>query len=93
MENYKRHYEAIVKRGLITDKTTKYDFLKKIREEFFEFNKEMYKDAFETGNLRHDTIQEGMDLIYSIENFFTHFDVDIDKEREINIQHQLTRKD
>jgi len=88
----KRHYEAIVKRGLITEKTTKYDFLKKIREEFFEFNKEMYVDAFDTGNLRHVTIQEGIDLIKTIENMFIHFGVDIDKEIEINTQYQETRK-
>lgn len=37
-----RSYEAIKKRGLITDKTTIDDFLKKIREELYEAEHENF---------------------------------------------------
>jgi len=88
----KRHYEAIIKRGLINENTTLYDFLKKFREEFFELNKELYIDAFEPEQkLRHVTVQEAIDVIKTLENMLIHFGVDIQEATEINIKTQEKR--
>ena len=81
----KRHYEAIVKRGLITEKTTKYDFLKKIREEFFEFNKEMYVDAFKY--LFEDDFDEVWELFCTgLENRYSEYTKDIGQSKTDHVE-------
>lgn len=87
----KQHYEAIKERGLITEETTIYDFLKKVREEYNELNRELYLDAFETYGLREETIQECVDLVQVIKNMLHHNGVDYNKALKKNVEIQLER--
>jgi phosphoribosyl-ATP pyrophosphohydrolase len=85
---FEQHYEAIVKRGLITDKTTAYDFLDKIHEEYTEFVIELEESInFKPNNYK----QEAIDLICSTMNMLIHFGVDIEQELIKNIKKQKER--
>ena len=78
---FQRHYNAIVKRGKITDLTTDEEFRNKIKEEFSELDNEFCKlyDNSEKIN------QEGIDLIMTVVNYFIFKGVDIEKELLKNI--------
>jgi phosphoribosyl-ATP pyrophosphohydrolase len=78
----KRHYQAIVNRGLITSKTQTSDFVKKIKEEFDEMQ-DAYNDE--------DFIQESIDCMCVITNMLQHLGVDIEKELIKNIEIQEKR--
>jgi len=92
MATDKQHYNSIVKRGLINDKTSKQDFRKQIIEEFQELIKELYYNI-DNDKLNAKEIQESVDLVQTIKNMFIYFDVDYNTALEVNINHQLSRKD
>ena len=86
-----KHFEAIQKRGLINDNTTKYDFLRKIREEMNELNKVLYENI-ESKELSEKEKQEGIDLIMTVRNMFQYFKVDYNEELAKNTDYQIKRK-
>ena len=83
----KRHYQAIVNRGLITQKTDLIDFIKKIIEEYHESLESIPYPP----KLNDKAIQEFIDLIMVITNMFQFFDIDIKKEILKNIEVQEKR--
>jgi NTP pyrophosphatase (non-canonical NTP hydrolase) len=89
-----RHYEAIVKRGLINKTTSLLDFKIKINEEHRELIKAIYNDNdlnYTFNILSDDTKQEAIDIIMVIVNMLQHFNVDIEKELIKNIEIQEKR--
>ncbi len=91
----KRHYNAIVKRGLINEKTHFYEFLLKISEEFEEVlsesNKYLILPFYNPPELSDDLKQELIDLISACNNLLIHFNVDIEQELLKNIETQEKR--
>jgi NTP pyrophosphatase (non-canonical NTP hydrolase) len=86
----KRHYQAIVNRGLITDKTTVFEFSAKIQEEASELSVELLKfSKFKPNNYK----QESIDLVMTVFNMLQHYGVDIKKELLKNIEIQEKRAD
>ena len=79
---FKRHYQAIILRGLITDNTNINDFLRKIEEEFIELCIEQENDKF---------IQEAIDLIMVCVNMLQYKGVNIESELLKNILVQEKR--
>lgn len=83
----KEHYNSIVARGLISEKTKLSNFISKIDEEFKELKLEV------NGNIISEKlIQEAVDLRQVVSNMLIHFDVDIEKNLKKNIDYQLNRK-
>ena len=79
----KRSYNSIVKRNMITNKTTLEDFNNKLIEEFDEMQEE-----YESNNLER-YIHEGFDLINVFLNFCIHNNIDIkSKFEEIVIKNE-----
>jgi phosphoribosyl-ATP pyrophosphohydrolase len=78
----KRHYQAIVNRGLITKETGIDDFLVKLKEEYNEL-----QDAYNDEQF----IQESIDCMCVITNMLQHIGVDIEKELIKNIEVQERR--
>lgn len=76
-----RHYKAIRKRGLITDSTTKYDFIEKMIEEWAEI-----KYSNES-----DIDQEIIDLMMVCSNFLIHRGCNVKKEIRKNLKTQQRR--
>lgn len=85
--DYKKHYNSIVKRGLITPDTTLLDFIMKIKEEY----NELFIELIGSSMLTSETKQECMDLVAVIFNMLLHYGVDIEHEFEKNINKQLDR--
>lgn len=79
---FKRHYQAIVDRGLITKETETDDFLIKLEEEFIELCEEPGRELF---------IQEAIDCLCVITNMLQHLEVDIEKELLQNVIRQEAR--
>lgn len=67
------NYATIIKRGLITDKTTLNDFLNKLDEEVNEFKED-------------NSPEELADIILVCLNIARHYDIDIEKELIKKIQ-------
>ena len=71
------NYASIVARGLITEKTSEHDFLKKLDEEVIELKyavqvSELYGD---------DNVKEELaDCIMVLLNYANHFNIDIEQE-------------
>lgn len=84
-----RSYKAIQKRGLITDKTLGFDFIKKLHEELLELTIAYYNDLSEP----EDWIEETIDLITVGIMFLHHNKIDFIKEFENVIIKNETRKD
>ncbi len=85
-----RHYQAIKRRGLITNKTSIKDFLNKHNEE----TQEMIIESIAFKNRdKNNFIQEAIDAIMVLENMIIHLGYDIEKEKEINTIHQEKRND
>lgn len=85
---FKRHYEAIANRGLITKAVKIGDFLDKLDEESTE--------CFEYYNLKNmndELAQELVDVICTAANTLKHFNYDLKIELEKNVIHQETRND
>lgn len=80
---FKRHYNAIVKRGLITPETTKQDFWNKAEEELLELQVEIFQED--------NWKQESIDLICATMNMLIHNGVDIEYELCKNIEKQEER--
>jgi len=78
------NYKSIVKRGLITHKTTKEDFLYKLYEEVNEF-----EDDFLDINC--DIAEELSDIILVCLNIAKHYKIDIEKELINKIEINKTR--
>jgi len=87
-ELLKRHYEAIVSRGLISPDTTLKDFIFKIMEEDDEL---LVEYMHSTNMLTSNAIQEAIDLIMVTANMLQHYGVDIEKELLISIEKQEKR--
>lgn len=85
----KRHYNAIVKRGLIKEETTLLDFVAKSEEEVLEYSIECYHEYY--NNAGKNWKQEAIDLICSVTNALIHHNVDIEKELLKNIETQEKR--
>lgn len=85
---FERHYQAIVKCGLIDDDTTILDFAEKIAEEQLELQKELFKSFFVGSN---NLEQEAIDLVCSTINMLVHFGYDIEQELLKNIETQEKR--
>jgi hypothetical protein len=75
---FKEHYQAIVKRGLITDRTHVFEFIEKHDEETKEM-KEAYSKYSNTGNLD-KFFHEIIDTICTLTNMLLHFDIDVEIE-------------
>lgn len=96
---FKRHYNAIVNRGLITPETKIIDFLNKIREEFNELDFEIIHsdiNNLDVNNLYHlcydeNVVNESIDLIMTIINMLQYFNVDIEEELLKNVELQEKR--
>ena len=78
---FKRHYNACVKRGVITPNTSLIDFSNKIIEEFSEF---IYELDMLPVNIE-DMKQEAIDVIMVIINMLQHFDIDVKTELLKNV--------
>jgi len=85
----KKHYNSIVKRGLITPDTNIVDFKKKIKEEYTELMIELETNPY--NKLSDEAIQESIDLISVCTNMLFHYDVDIEQELIKNILKQESR--
>jgi len=85
---FKQHYQAIVKRGLITPNTELYEFSNKINEEKGELSTELLKLIKGKQN---NYKQEAIDLICATMNLLIHNNVDIEKELIKNIKIQEER--
>ncbi len=83
-----RHYQAIVSRGLITDKTDFVDFSVKINEEKGELSTEL---LILQKNKPSNWKQEAIDLICVVTNMLQHNNVDIELELIKNIEVQEKR--
>lgn len=94
---FKRHYNAIVNRGLITPETELIDFQIKITEEHGELKSIMAIDRNkqfknnEIYKLTDSSIQESIDLIMVNINMLYHYGVDIEKELLRNVELQEKR--
>lgn len=87
-----RHYESIVGRGKITQKTTILDLFEKMIEE----DKEMIVEGekcLKESNLTPEFVQETIDSIAVRINMLTHLNVDFIAEYEKNVIHQECRED
>lgn len=82
-----RSYQAIRKRGKITNETSDIEFINKMGEEFREI-KYAHKLKFKQG-----VIAEAVDLASVCINFLTHKGINFEKEFEDCIKYQETRKD
>ena len=82
---FERHYQAIVKRGLINDDTNLDDFLDKLDEEVFELKESI--DFWVTEKFK----QESIDCICVLTNMLQHYGVDIESELIKNIEIQEKR--
>lgn len=82
-ELFKRHYQAIVKRGLIHDKVNIHDFFLKVTEEMQELSNAIY----ENDNIE----QEAIDLMMTTVNLCTWLGIDIEKELLKNTEIQEKR--
>lgn len=83
---FKQHYQSIINRGKITNKTDFWDFERKLSEEVNELIIEYempLTDRFK---------QEAIDCLCVISNMLQHFNVDIEAELKKNIEYQRTRK-
>jgi len=76
-EIIERSYQATVKRGLINDKTSKIDFLEKIKEEYYELRTSMYSYKYE-----YFDESELADIVLVCFNMAKHFDIDLIKAIE-----------
>lgn len=85
---FKRHYQAIIKRGLITEETELYEFSNKINEEKGELSTELLKLSKGKPN---NYEQEAIDLICVTMNLLIHRGVDIEVELLKNILVQEKR--
>ena len=74
------NYDSIVKRGLISEKTTKQDFIVKIEEEVKELGFAYFKGDKENFN------EELADIILVCLNAAKHFNIDIEKELKDKIK-------
>lgn len=84
-----RHYNTIVKRGLIDDEITLMYFVEKSEEEILEYSIECSHEYY--NNNGKNWKQEAIDLICSAMNALIHFGVDIEKELIKNIETQEKR--
>lgn len=84
---FKEHYQAIIKRGLITKNTHVFEFLEKLDEEVKELN-----ESFNYSHLDEKFVQEAIDCICVMTNMLQHFGVDIEKALKKNINFQKARK-
>lgn len=75
----KRNYSATKKRGLITDKTSQYDFVIKLREEVEEFAEDFDPE-------------ELADIILVAYAYAEHFSIDIQTELEKKTLYNEKRK-
>lgn len=80
------NYNSIVKRGLITNKTTKLEFINKLFEEVSEFE-EQYVIDNEFNN------EELSDIILVCLNIAKHYNIDIEKELKNKIKINNKRHD
>ena len=84
----KQHYDSIVDRGLITNKTRVNDFLNKHHEETIEMlNEKALFDVNQPNNFKHETI----DTIATLCNMLIHLGYDVEKLFKENINHQIKR--
>ena len=89
---FKRHYQSIVNRGLITEnKTTIVDFKNKIREEFYELSDSITIDMYLNEVFTDNSKQESIDLVMTVLNMLEYMGVDIEKELIKNIELQEKR--
>lgn len=86
----KQHYQAIVSRGLINDKTTLKDFITKLVEEFEELANEAYK---KDQGLENNFEMEAIDVSGVVFNMLIHLGYDVEKLYKQNIEYQENRKD
>ena len=82
-----RNYQATEKRGLINDKTTFYDFIKKIDEE----TNELYNSANE--NQSEFDKKELADISLVCDAMALHYGIDLQAEKEAKMRINETRKD
>jgi len=95
----KDNYDSIIKRGLITDKTTIKDFTDKLYEEVEEVNELCYVPGFndyldiEAIN-KHDLSFEIADVILTALNFAKHYNIDIERilKEKIEINNERANK-
>ena len=78
------NYQSIKKRGLITPRTTKCDFIMKLEEEVQEFI-----DA----ESKQDKAEELADVILVCLNYAKHYGINIEKQLLLNITKNQTRHD
>ncbi len=82
IELSKRHYNAIVDRGLIDKNTTFKQFMDKLDEEIFELK---------NSNTDKEVYHEAMDCICVLTNMLLHYNVDIKAQLIKNIELQEKR--
>ena len=97
MDNFdkliQRSYEAIRKRGLITDSTTLDEFNKKMREELYEVEHEQFCVENGQGHRLDNYVSECIDLANVCFMQVKKLGFDPVKEFEKCVIHQETRKD
>ena len=85
------HYALIKKRGLITDKTTLGEFMKKMSEEYHEAYESWADDCFWAIVPSDSFIYECTDLVMVVMNMFQHYGIDFEDELKKNIKKQESR--
>lgn len=90
MKLFKRHYQAIEKRGQITEESTINDFIDKFNEES---NEMLFEKEKLFNKLRNNFIQEVIDTIMVLINMLQFLGVNIEDEFKKNTEHQEARKD
>lgn len=86
-ELIQRHYNATVKRGLITDYTSLEEFRDKLKEEIEEFyDSDIYENTIDG-----DMAQEALDIVGVIFNMLIHNGYDIESEFKNNVERQENR--
>ena len=80
-----RNYESIVLRGMINDKTTKYDFIEKLFEEVHELNNSL---EFNTNSFDEEEL---VDVILVCLNMAKHYNINIEKAMNDKIEKNFRR--
>ena len=83
----KRHYDATIKRELISDYTSTEDFRDKLREEIQEF----WDADIHEHTIDGDMAQEAIDVVGVIFNMLIHHGYDIEAEFKYNVEYQESR--
>lgn len=86
----KKHYNLIVKRGLIKDSTTLRDFDRKITEEYHEVY-EAFTSLIGSDKPDQRCLHECTDLVMTVLNMFQFYGIDFEDELRKNIRIQEGR--